>query len=223
MKLDLWFSLTILTCCLAAYLIGSINLSIILSKLFFKKDVREYGSGNAGLTNANRTMGKGIAAVVLLWDTAKPIIAILIGKYLLFPAFGFPYSFEKMIVFIVGFWAFFGHICPIWHGFKGGKGILTAAGTVLLFDWKTLVIVLVIFLIFTAVTRIVSVGSIAAAIALPIVHCVLDLVFGEPIKDILLCFVLTFIMTAALIIGHRGNIKRLMKGEEKKFTDKVKM
>ena len=221
--MNLWFSLTIFTSCMVAYLIGSINLSIILSRTIFKKDVREYGSGNAGLTNANRTMGKGVAALVLVWDTAKPIISILIAWFLLFPAFGRANDFTEMMKFIVGFWAFFGHICPIWHGFKGGKGILTATGTVLLFDWKTVLIVLAIFLILTAITKIVSVGSIAAAIALPIVRLTFNLVFRVPLKSTLIDLVITLIMTSILIYGHRGNIKRLIKGEEKKFTDKVKM
>jgi Predicted membrane protein len=221
--MDFWFSLTIFTSCLVAYMIGSVNLSIILSKTFFKKDLREYGSGNAGLTNANRTMGKGVAAAVLVWDVAKPIIAILIAQFLLFPAFGRPYDFTEMITFIIGFWAFFGHICPIWHGFKGGKGILTAAGTVLLFDWKTLLIALAVFLILIAVTRIVSIASLGAAVTFPIARLVFDLVCGVSLKSILVDLLLTGVMSAILIFGHRGNIKRLIKGEEKKFTDKVEM
>lgn len=192
------------------YLLGSINTSIIVGRLFYKTDVREHGSGNAGATNTLRTLGKGAAASVIIGDLLKGIIACLIGRYLvgeLTPGDG-TYPGE----YLAGLCAVLGHNWPLYFGFKGGKGVMTSFAVVLMFSPIVALICLVSFIVIVSLTRYVSLGSIVCGILFPL----MALLFNKP--DVL---VLAGVFLALLIVArHTENIKRLLEGNEKKLSFK---
>ena len=141
-----------------AYLLGSLSFAIIVCKLTLGRDIRDYGSGNAGLTNAYRTMGGAKTLLVLLGDLAKAAAALAIGGALLGQG-------GKLLA---GAFVILGHVYPAYFGFRGGKGVLVGAMTLLLFDWRIFLIALGLFIVAVAVTRWVSLGSILGAISFPV-------------------------------------------------------
>lgn len=206
---------------MAAYLIGSINFSIILSKKMAGFDVREKGSGNAGTTNMLRAVGKKAAAITLVLDILKGIIsvvlAVLLGK--LCSNVIINDLNTATLVQIAGICVILGHIFPIFFGFKGGKGIATALGILLITNWQIGLICLVFALVIIIITKMVSVGSIGAAILFPI----LTLFLGKE-KFIVSGNYIIFSILIVLIVcfTHRENIKRLMNGTENKLSFKKK-
>lgn len=215
-----------------AYLLGSISFSILFTRWFAgKKDIRSMGSGNAGATNVLRSVGKAPAICTFIADFGKGALAITIGK-LIFEHFtsGQTASFAAIQygACIAGFFCLLGHIYPCYFGFRGGKGVLSIAAMMLLIDWRVFLIELAIFAIIFALSRIVSLSSVAAASLYPVttflVNFFLDYkrVSGENAGDITLHYV--FVTTAiALLAGalvvykHKENIKRLRAGTEKKI------
>lgn len=189
-----------------AYLLGGINGAIIISKYVFKKDVRSFGSGNAGLTNFMRAFGRGWAAGVIGIDFLKGVVACVVGGLLLSRV---GYGIEGRA--LGGLFVILGHMFPIYYGFKGGKGIMTGAAVGLMIDWRILVTILIIFILGTALSRIVSVGSIFAAAGFPL-SCIIFDIGGAAVLAI------TTVMAAMVIFMHRGNIARLIKGEENRLT-----
>lgn len=198
----------ILLCGALAYLLGSINTSIIVSACL-GTDVRKSGSGNAGATNTLRTLGKLPAVIVVLGDIAKGILAILLSRLLLwiFPA---PIS-SRLPEYAAALCVVLGHNFPIYFGFKGGKGILTSLAVVLMLDWRIGLIVLAVSVIIIASTRFVSLGSCIGAIVFPI--CVLLFHMGD-----WYLIVLSLIMAALALFMHRQNIRRLMQGTEPQIS-----
>lgn len=189
---------------LCGYLLGSLSFAIIVSKVTLGKDIRNYGSGNAGLTNAYRTMGAGKTLFVLLGDIAKGAAAVSIGM-LLAGATG------KLVA---GIFVILGHMFPIYFGFRGGKGVLVGAVMLALFDWRVFLIALGLFLIAVCLTRWISLGSILGAVSFPITTTVFY-------RDSVLS-AMAFGMAAAVIFMHRGNIMRILRREESKFSFKSK-
>ncbi len=193
------------------YLLGSLNFSIIISKLLLKKDVRDYGSGNAGSTNAYRVMGGKKTLLVMLGDFLKGIVAVLIAVAV--------FSVDNMTgafpVMLAGFATVLGHAFPLYFNFQGGKGILTSAAVILLFDWRILLIILAVFLIMALWKHYVSLGSILAAAAFPISTAIL-----YPLN--LVYLVIAIVWGGGVIFLHRGNIKRLLTHTEKEFSFKRK-
>lgn len=184
----------------SSYLLGSLSFAIIVSKLMIGKDIRQYGSGNAGLTNAFRIMGGGKTALVLFGDIAKGVVAVSIGASL-----GGPVG--KLVA---GIFVIMGHVFPAYFGFRGGKGVLVGAVMLLLFDWRIFLIAFIIFAISVAATRWISLGSILGAVSFPITMQIFY-------QDISLT-VVAFFMSAAVIFMHRANIKRIAKGQENRFS-----
>lgn len=148
-----------------AYLIGSINFSVIISKRMAGFDVREKGSGNAGTTNMLRSIGVKAAVITLLCDILKGVVVILIAILIGNIVDGLD---DALLVQLAGIFVIIGHTFPIFFGFKGGKGIATSLGVLLMINWQIGLICLVFALILMAITRMVSVGSIAAAILFPV-------------------------------------------------------
>lgn len=198
--------ISIVAAAVIAYLLGGINGAIIISKRIFKKDVRSFGSGNAGLTNFMRAFGRGWAAGVIGIDFLKGVLACAIGGLLLA---GHGYGIEGRA--LGGLFVILGHMFPVYYGFKGGKGIMTGAAVGLMIDWRILATILLIFIIATALSRIVSVGSVLAAAGFPL-SCVIFDIGGTTV------LVITVIMAAMVIFMHRGNIARIIKGEENRLT-----
>jgi glycerol-3-phosphate acyltransferase PlsY len=205
---------------LQAYVIGSVNGAIIVSKYFYKKDIREYGSGNAGLTNFYRVFGKGGAVLVVLIDVLKTIAPVIIGG-LLFSHFvdaaffkGGNVGLFRLSFFgseYAGFFVMLGHCYPLFYGFRGGKGVM-AMGTILFFvDWRVALAGWGTFILLTLLTRFVSLGSIIGCAAYPVAQALLGL--GGPWE-----LVVAAASAVLLISRHWENIKRLVKGKESKFS-----
>lgn len=190
---------------LIGYLFGSLNLSIYLSKLLLKKDIRQFGSGNAGGTNVLRTMGWKMGLLVVLFDALKGIIAMLIAMLIS--------NGEEVAFVVAGFFAVVGHIAPLYHRFKGGKGVATGAAVFAMIDWRAFLVILAVFIITVCVTRFVSLGSILGAISFPISL----LVFQDRSPFVLL---ICSLLSLLVISMHHGNIKRLLHGEERKLGRK---
>ena len=191
-----------------AYLLGSISFSIIFSKKFAGFDVREKGSGNAGSTNVLRTVGKKAAILTLVCDALKGVVAVLIAIVI---SKIWKESDVETLKYLAGFFAIVGHTFPVFFGFKGGKGVATALGVLLTLNWKVGLICLIFALIIMAFTRIVSIGSILAAVLFPILT-----IFIGNTKFI--CIIISFLIASFVIYNHRENIKRLREGNENKLN-----
>lgn len=209
---------------LAAYLIGSVNTSIILSKKVAGEDIRNSGSGNAGTTNMLRTYGKKLAIITLVCDILKGVVpvllALLVDKLILSNISSFS-GMESYLLgslhYIAGFFAVLGHNFPVFFGFKGGKGVATTLGAVLTLNWQVGLILLVVAVAIMAITRYVSLGSIIGAALFPILLLAFSLGSGE--VDIM-SIVFAFALAALIILRHSSNIRRLIKGEENKLFAK---
>ncbi len=196
-----------------AYAIGSVNFSIIFSKKFAGFDVREKGSGNAGTTNMLRSAGKGLAALTLVCDILKGVVAVLVAFWIGKIATG---SKPEILIQIAGFFAIVGHTFPVYFGFKGGKGVATSLGILLLVNWQIGLICLVFAILVMAITRMVSLGSIMAAILFPVLTIFITehyIVNGNYI-------IFGIIMAVLVMFNHRSNLARIMKGEENKISFK---
>ena len=206
-----------------SYLLGSLNFSIILSEVVKKKDIRKSGSGNAGATNMMRTYGIKAAVGTMLGDIFKVAIGILVA----FAILGVPMKYiftnpadtaeiQRVMLYkeFTGLFCVLGHIFPLYFKFKGGKGVAACTGMVIIVDWRIALILFVIFVSVILISKWISLGSIVIAILYP----VLIFVFY---KNWILSLV-ALLFTAIVIIAHRENIKRLIKGEENKISLKNK-
>jgi acyl phosphate:glycerol-3-phosphate acyltransferase len=192
------------------YLLGSINPAIVITRIVKKTDIRQLGSGNAGMTNVLRSVGKIPAAITFIFDTGKGVLAVLISKWI-FESF----SMDPILAaYIAGFCALLGHVFPLYYKFKGGKGVLVSAGTILAIDWRIFLAVFLVFIIFVAFTRIISISSIVSAALLPIATYFLNTDFR------IIYTLLSLPFMALVIFMHRANIKRLINGTEHKFGKK---
>ena len=201
---------------LIAYFIGSISFSVIISKKIAGFDVREKGSGNAGSTNVLRTVGKKAALLTLICDISKGIVAVLISLLIGVIAKN---SNKAILVEIAALFVVIGHTYPIFFGFKGGKGVATSLGLILIINWKIGLICLIFALSLMAITRMVSLGSISAAI----LFAILVIFFRDNsyIVEYNATFILFGILLAGLvIINHRTNLKRIIAGTENRLSFK---
>lgn len=191
---------------LLSYFLGCLNGSVLISHFVVRDDVRSHGSGNAGLTNFYRTYGARYALGVIGLDMGKTAVACLLGGFL----FSYFTGDWTLGVLLAGLGCSLGHIFPVFFGFRGGKGILSG-GTLLWFiDWRVGLVAWVLFALLWAVSRYVSLGSVAASASAPITTF---FVFDGNLLYTVLCLIL-----AVLVIWcHRGNIARLIKGTENKF------
>ncbi len=198
-----------------AYLIGSINFSVIFSKKMAGFDVREKGSGNAGTTNMLRSVGKKAAAITLICDILKGVVAILIAMFI---AWAFKVENASLLVQIAGIAVVLGHTFPIFFGFKGGKGVATALGILLMSNWQIGLICLVFGVVLIALTRMVSLGSCAAAVLFP----VLTLFINEHyiVSQGSSYLIYSIILAVIVLFNHRSNIKRILSGKENKISFK---
>ncbi len=201
-----------------AYLIGSINFSIILSKKMAGFDIREKGSGNAGTTNMLRAVGKKAAVITLICDILKGVVSILIavlaGKIV-------KNLDNALLVQLAGIFVIIGHTFPVFFKFKGGKGIATSLGVLLMTNWQIGLICLVFALVLIALTRMVSVGSIAAGILFPVLVAFIDQNYIVPTSNSNWSYLVFSIIIALLVIfNHRANVQRILNGTENKISFK---
>ena len=198
---------------IVAYLIGSINFSVILSRKMAGFDVREKGSGNAGTTNMLRSVGKKAAAITLVCDILKGVVAILIAMLM---NKIFKDSNGALLVQIAGVAVILGHTFPIFFKFKGGKGVATSLGVLIMSNWQIVLICLVFALILIILTQMVSVGSIAAAILYPVLTLFIPQNYIIPGNYIIYSVILAVI----IVFNHRENVKRLLSGTENRISFK---
>lgn len=191
---------------LVSYLLGCFNGSVMTSHFIIRDDVRQHGSGNAGLTNFYRTYGARYALCVIVCDMGKTVLACLIGGYLMHWVVGD----WTLGLLIAGIGCELGHMFPVFFGLRGGKGILSGGVLVLLLDWRVALIAWACFAVLWLTTRYVSLGSIAATASMPVS---VFLLMGHN----WLYTVLSAAIAALVIWCHRGNIQRLLTGTEKKF------
>ena len=191
---------------LLGYFLGCLNGSVMVSHFVIKDDVRQHGSGNAGLTNFYRTYGAKYALGVILFDMGKTVIACLLGGFLLKNAM----QDWTLGVLIGGLGCELGHMFPVFFGFKGGKGILSGGTLVWLLDWRVALIAWGLFAALWLATKYVSLGSVSAAVSMPVATW---LFCGHsPVYT-----VLAVVIAGLVVWCHRENIQRLVRGEERKF------
>ena len=202
-----------------AYLIGSINFSVIISKKVAGFDVREKGSGNAGTTNMLRAVGKKAAAVTLICDVLKGVvaigIAIILGNIV-------KDINRELLIQVAGIAVVLGHTFPVFFGFKGGKGVATSLGILLLSNWQIGLICLVFGIVLIILTRMVSLGSCAAAVLFPVLTLFINdhyTVLTEG-KSGSTYFIYSVILAVIVLYNHRSNIKRILSGTENKISFK---
>lgn len=188
---------------LLCYLLGSIPFSYIFSKVFGGLDIRTKGTGNVGATNVLRTLGIKIALASLAGDFLKGVLAAWLGFYV----------GGEILGAICASMVVIGHCWPIFLGFKGGKGVATSAGVLLVLMPPVMLMLAAIFVSLSAITRYVSLGSVCAAALLPVIL----LLMHQPWSYI----IMGFILSAIVLFGHRGNIERLLNGTEKKINQKA--
>ena len=202
-----------------AYLIGSINFSVLISKKMAGFDVREKGSGNAGTTNMLRSVGKKAAAITLICDILKGVVSILIAIII----GNITKNLDReLLLQIAGIAVVLGHTFPIFFGFKGGKGVATSLGVLLMSNWQIGLICLVFAVVLMALTRMVSLGSCAAAVLYPVLTLFINqhyTVLTEG-KNGRVYLVYSVILAIIVLYNHRSNIKRILNGTENKLSFK---
>lgn len=198
----------------AAYLLGSLSFGIIFSKAKYKKDIRDFGSNNAGASNTLRTFGKGAAAFVFLFDALKGAAAVLLARYLLCGG-----ANAQLCAYLAMLFSVLGHMFPVFFGFRGGKGVATTCGALAALQPITLPVVLAAFLIVLAFGKMISLASVVSSVLLPFATCFMYRLQGEPT---LVPTVATTILALLIVFMHRENLRRILRGEERKLgEDKV--
>lgn len=197
--------LAVLAVAAVSYFLGCCNSSIVISKYVLKDDVRKYGSGNAGLTNFYRVYGKKNVIWVILLDVLKAVVSCLIGGAVL----GFFLGWPVLGKYIAGFFCMLGHVFPCMFEFKGGKGVLSGGAIALMLDWRIALAVWGVFLVLVAFSKMVSLGSMGAAIVFPLMTW---LVYRNPVL-----LVLSVCISVLICWRHKDNAKRIAHGEENKL------
>ncbi|MBR2404319.1 MAG: glycerol-3-phosphate 1-O-acyltransferase PlsY [Clostridia bacterium] len=197
--------LAIIISAIVAYLLGSINTSIIVSKLFAKSDIRSHGSGNAGATNTLRVLGKKAAALVVIGDGLKGVLAILAARYV-----AHALSEGSAAEYIAAVFVVLGHVFPVFFGFRGGKGIMTSIAVVFTLSPSIGAILVVIFVVLVFLFNYISLASVISALCFPILVLIME--SGD-----ILYMVCALIIAIIAVVKHHTNIARLIKGTENKF------
>ena len=209
--------LLLLLSAVIAYFCGCFNGAVIVSKYILRDDVRNHGSGNAGLTNFFRTFGGPLTFVVILCDVLKAVIALLVSKWLFYSGFTIFISadataayWDTFAKYWAGLFCLLGHMFPCMFHFKGGKGILSGGTIAIMIDWRVAVVVWGGFLLLTILTRYVSLGSLWSGASFPFItwYC-----YPDPA-----IIVLGFLLGGLVVWKHRANIQRLLAGNENKLS-----
>lgn len=220
----------IILAAVVAYLLGSINTAVIVTKVVTGKDIRQMGSGNAGFTNVLRSVGKVPAILTIVCDFLKGVAAVLIGGLIFYciPSNNEILTMEYMAVgkYLAGVCCILGHSYPLYFHFKGGKGVVTAAALILMVDWRVFLLIIGTFLIIFIATKTISIASLASAGLYGFYTLAILLTYdyfsgaGYSLTYVVFSTVAAFLIGAFVIVKHKENIKRIMRGEEKKITAK---
>lgn len=210
------FLLALTISAVISYLLGSVNFAIIITKLFSNTDIREHGSGNAGMTNVLRTVNKKAAALTFIGDCLKGLISAWLSFLI------FSYITPSLMLnggYIGTIFAMLGHMYPVYYNFRGGKGISVCGGAILFTDWRVFLLILTVFLIATLLTRFVSFGSILAAIGYALFTFILQFFFDNN-PMVYVNTLLALVSTLFVVYKHKENIKRLINKTENKIGSK---
>lgn len=208
---------------LAGYLLGSILFGVLVSRIMFNDDVRNHGSGNAGMTNVLRTYGKLPAVITIIGDVGKGVLATCLGRLLFMSLIGTASLLDPVCgAYLAAIFCMIGHSRPLYFGFKGGKCVLVGAGAALSISPLVCLILLVVFLVQFAFSRIVSLGSIMVAALFPVVTLIYWLLMEASAPTLVFSTICCVIMAAMVIWLHRSNITRLKNGTEYRFGSKKK-
>ena len=192
---------------IVAYLIGSIPFGYLIVRKKIGSDIRQTGSGGTGATNVSRRAGKAAGVLTLLLDAAKGSVAVLIASTI---------SGNNWVIAVAAIATLIGHIFPVWLGFRGGKGVATGVGIFLLLAPIAVLCAIVVFVVILALTRYVSLGSITAALLIP-VFIWLQTVFFTPLFDVRPLLLAAVVGATLIVFAHRGNIQRLASGTESRI------
>ncbi len=214
------YILSLTICAIVSYIIGSLNSAIIVVFLMKRKDIREYGSKNAGLTNVYRCFGTACAAVTLAMDLLKGFIVVFGTKGVLFASGLFSkYDYDEVFAcLIVSACAVLGHVFPVFYRFKGGKGILIASMCTLAIEPIAFLCGLIVMVVMTAITRYISVGSICCCIGYPFFFILADWLKDGINEKTYIHAAIAALMGIFCIVRHAPNIVRLAHHEENKFS-----
>ncbi len=201
-----------------AYLIGSLNMAILISKFHKSKDIRDYGSGNAGMTNMLRTFGKRAATWTFIGDFTKGLLVVFFARKV-----GENLAMELDIAYIAALFVMIGHIYPLYFKFKGGKGIATALGAMFMLNWIAFLTIAVGIAPMVFIIKIVSAVCLCGASLYPVLNFVVLWLQGKDIySEVLPYTIMSFLMATLVFYAHRDNIKRLRNGTEPSFGRKTK-
>lgn len=200
-----------------AYLLGSINTSVIIGKLK-GIDIRKKGSGNAGMTNTLRVVGKSAAVLVFIFDFLKTIVALVLAIFIGKAIASENRDAVEYMKYVAGFGVVLGHNFPIYFGFKGGKGIVCSIAVILFLDWRIGIIIATVCILIMVITKYVSLGSVVGAIIYPIFVIAFNPDFS--IMTVRYYIAMSVVISLLALYRHRANISRLLKGTELRFGQK---
>lgn len=213
---------SVLLTAVVAYLLGSVSFAILVTRWHSKSDIRDYGSGNAGATNVLRSQGKLPALLTTLGDLAKSALSVLVGRWIISSLnvdMGSQLSFTLVGAYVGGLFCILGHLYPVYFGFRGGKGVMTTLGMLLILNWRAALCSLAVFVAVLLLSRMVSLGSICAGIVMPVftyLFCAAEPSYS--FVDTIFCTLMTAFIAIILIIKHDANIRRILQGTEHRFS-----
>ncbi len=208
--LALYVALACLLPAVIGYLLGSINTAVLISRAFYREDIRTKGSGNAGSTNMMRNYGRGASVATLVGDMLKTAISVGIGALLA----------AEAGMYIAGLFSIIGHVFPVFFGFKGGKGVASMAALILCTEPLVFLILVLMFVGIVTATKFLSLGSVMCAMLYPLILNRVYILIRDPAGVPFIPTIVSFTVMVIVIVMHRDNIRRLMKGEESKFAIK---
>lgn len=221
--------LALLLTAAVSYLLGSISFAIIITKRFTKQDIRSFGSGNAGATNVLRSQGKIPAVLTVIGDLGKSMLSVFLGGWLMQTVQLQPAADTAVLMchaenlqlvgaYLAGVFCILGHLYPLYFGFRGGKGVMTTLGMMLILDWKVAVLLLAVFAVVVLISRMVSLGSVVAAALLPVTtYLFRTAIYKQAWQTVWFCTAVVTVIAVIVIVKHRTNIKRIFNGTEAKL------
>ena len=209
------------------YLLGSINWAILITRWFAHKDIRSFGSGNAGATNVLRSQGTVPAVLTTVGDLVKSVLATWLGGWLLTQVQLADVAYDTLTLtlvgrYVAGLCCIIGHVLPIFYHFRGGKGVLSTLGMFLVADWRVALLCLTLFIAIVAISRLVSLGSVVAIGYGPLLVLIFHIWIDRmPVPMVVFTTVVTMAVATIIVVKHAENIKRLSRGEERRIGERA--